>query len=858
MAHTVDFERDILSRVEHPGQYLGTELNSVHKDPRAVDLRVALAFPDLYDLGLGNLGLLILYAILNDLPWCACERAYAPAPDLDALLRELGAPLFAVESKDPLHRMDLLGFTLQSELTYTNVLNMLDLGGVPLRAADRTEEHPLVCAGGPTAYNPEPMAPFMDFFVIGDGEEAVVEVAECLRALKGRSRRERLEALASIPGVYVPALYPMETLPDGRIVPVENGPRITKRVVTDLDRAPFPTCYIVPFTQQVHDRVGLDVLRGCTHGCRFCQAGMVGRPVRERTVDTVDRLMQEALDRTGYEEVSLVSLSTCDHSHAAELVQRAAERARATDASVSLPSLRLDTFAIDLADRIAGVRRSGLTFAPEAATPRLRAVINKWIPDEDFIAMSREAFRRGWTHVKAYFMIGLPTERDEDVEAIVDLCLRTLDAGKTVNRRARVHTGVSTFVPKPFTPFQWAAQIPMEETIRRQGLLREGFAPHNGIKFGRHTPESTFIEGMLSRADRRAADLIETAWRLGARMDSSDEHLNMMAWRGAIDETGYNVEEAFRARDLNERLPWDHIDVLIPKSWLRAEWQRALDMEHVADCRQAGCHGCGVSNPDRPLCERTLREAMEAARTRAEQPAPQPLPEFTEPPTAQRIRLRIARRGLVRFLSHLETVSMWIRALRRVGAPLSHSQGFHAHPKINFATAAPVGEESEADYMDILLREPLNPAALQEQLNATLPEGFRVFDAMEIPIKAPSLMSDVTGFSYIVRAPGDAAAVQARIEAVLNAEHLPMPRKAKGKAARSGAETVAVNVRPMITRLALANADPSGLEIELETQVVETRGVRPREVLALLGIDPDSARVLKAATRLASDAALPV
>ena len=483
--------KEILPAVEKPSRYLGTEINSTHKVLDDVDLRVALVFPDLYDLGLGNLGILILYSILNDLPWCWCERGYAPAADMEQALRERGLPLFCNESKDSLGDMDMIGFTLQSELTYTNILTCIDLAGLPLRTADRHEDAPLLFAGGPAVFNPEPLAPFIDFFVIGDGEDVILEIVETMRSIKSLPRLEKLATLAKIKGIYVPVLYPFEELADGRILPKVDAPKIVKRTVDTLDGAKFPTNYVVPYTQQVHDRLGLEVLRGCTQGCRFCQAGMVTRPVRERTLKNIDKLMEESLAKTGYEEVSLVSLSTCDFSRPLQLIDQASRRAARDRVSVSLPSLRLDSFSVEMADAVADVRRSGLTFAPEAATPRLRAVINKWIPDEGLLEMAAEAYKRGWQHVKCYFMIGLPTERDEDILAIADLSKRTLLVGQEINPKARVNLGVSTFVPKPFTPFQWAAQIDMEETERRQQILDREFKGHNAIKFGRHDAKTT-------------------------------------------------------------------------------------------------------------------------------------------------------------------------------------------------------------------------------------------------------------------------------------------------------------------------------------------------------------------------------
>jgi radical SAM family uncharacterized protein/radical SAM-linked protein len=843
---------EILPNVEKPSRYLGTELNSTHKNPAEVDLRVALVFPDLYDLGLGNLGILILYAILNKLPWCWCERGYTPAPDMEAILRKRGLPAFTNESKDSLGDMDLIGFTLQTELNYTNILNLLDLSGIPLRTRNRDDSHPLTMAGGPSVFNPEPLAPFIDFFVIGDGEDVIVEIAEVLRFMRGESRQAKLEALAKLEGIYVPELYPFETLPDGRILPKEDAPKIVKRTLQDLDGATFPTNYIVPYTQQVHDRVGLEVLRGCTQGCRFCQAGMVTRPVRERSLEKVDELMERTLAATGYEEVSLVSLSTCDFSRPRMLVEQAAKRAALNNVSVSLPSLRLDSFSVELADMVAGVRRSGLTFAPEAATPRLRAVINKWIPDEDLLNMSSEAFKRGWGHVKTYFMIGLPTERDEDVEAIVDLCLRTLRLGRSITPRARVNTGVSTFVPKPFTPFQWAEQIDLEESYRRQGILEKGFKGNGGIKFGKHEPEITFIEGLLTRADRRGADLLEAAWRNGARLESWGEHLNFKAWLDAIEQTNYDVRDALRARDLDERLPWDHIDMLIPKKWFQEDWQKAMELKHAQDCRAGKCHLCGVIYRERELCKHMLKRQKQG-RIDEQDWKPTPAPVYQEPEAVQRLRFRIGRNGEARFLSHLELVNSWVRTLRRARTPLSYSQGFHAHPKLTFATAPPVGEESMGDYMDVVLKEGVEPRELLARIQATLPEGIRAFDVEEVPLKAPALMACTTGFAYTLYATADPVTLRHRIDTVMCAPEIIVERNGKAKMVRGRkrpAPKVEVDIRPMIRKLELVDSGENQAVIDLEIELVSGRSVRMREILPLLGLDAQSTKVLKRDTFL--------
>jgi radical SAM family uncharacterized protein/radical SAM-linked protein len=854
---------EILPKVERPSRYLGNELNSVHKDPASVEMRVCLFFPDLYELGLGNLGLHILYAILNERDWIWAERGYSPAPDMEAALRARGLPLFLHESKEPMAQADLIGFTMQSELTFTNILNAIDLAGLPLRWAHRADDAPLIFAGGPAVFNPEPLAPFMDFFVIGEGEEVMVEIAEALRPLRGATRRARLDALEKIEGIYIPETYPFETLPDGQILPKADAPKVVKRLLNTLDGAAFPTKYIVPFTNLVHDGIGLEVLRGCTQGCRFCQAGMVTRPVRERSLKNIDQLMEKTLENTGFEAVTLVSLSTCDFSRPRTLVKQAVDRAHKENVSISLPSLRLDSFAVEMADMVSGVRRSGLTFAPEAATPRLRAVINKFIPDEELLTMATEAYRRGWDHVKTYFMIGLPTERDEDVEAIADLCIRTMKVGKQSNPRAGVRTGVSTFVPKPFTPFQWAAQISLEETHRRQALLSERFRRHPQIKFGHHDARTSFIEGLLTRADRRGGDLLEAAWRRGARFETWDEHVNFDAWLAAIEDTGYDVEFQFRERAVDERLPWDHIDVMIDKEWFQADWQRALELKYAQDCRAGKCHLCGVIYRERELCKHMLKNQKQGHREEADSWEGIQREPDAQPDPVQRVRFRIGRIGEARFLSHLELKDAWVRALRRARAPLAYTQGFHAQPRVNFSTAIPLGEESLGDYMDVMLKDSVDADALFARLSAVLPPGLRVLEGYAMPLRGPSLMSLVDGYTYTLAAEADPEEVEARIAGVLTADTLATARKAKS-GSRPGRgnkkriqkrQDVEVDIRPMITALALESSNGRQVEIRFETVLVNAKVAKPKDIIDLLGLDPATTRVIKQATRLREDEA---
>jgi radical SAM family uncharacterized protein/radical SAM-linked protein len=872
-------EEEILAAVEKPSRYLGTELNSVSDadvDMDQVRVRIALAFPDLYDLGLGNLGLHILYAVLNQEEGVRAERVYAPAIDMERELRARGLPIFALESKDSLDQFDGIGITLQSELTFTNILNLIDLSGLSLRTENRREEDPLVFCGGPAVFNPEPLAPFIDFFVMGDGEDVVVEIARVLERFQGRD--DRLRALAEMDGVYVPALYPMETLPDGRILPPIDGPKIVKRIARDLNKAIFPENYIVPYTRQVHDRVSLEVLRGCTQGCRFCQAGMTTRPVRERTVENIEGLLDKTLETTGYEEVSLVSLSTCDFSQVRKMVDTVVQKAASQRVGVSLPSLRLDSFSVDLADMVAGIRRSGLTFAPEAASPRLRAVINKWIPDEELLDMSDKAFGLGWDHVKLYFMIGLPTERDEDVEAIADLTLRTLEVGRQKNPKAKVNTGVSTFVPKPFTPFQWAAQIGMEETERRQRLLSERFRDERGVKFGRHAAAETFLEGLISRADRRGADLLEAAWRQGCRFDAWDEHLDLSKWMEAIEISGTDVEFELRERGLDERLPWDHIDIMIPKKWFQEDWDRATRLQHAPDCRASKCHRCGVIDVERPLCAHMLRNAIDGAKKEKSFVRPPPPPEMgqkplrpglppvrpPEPPPVQRLVFRMGLKGKTRFLSHIEAMNARIRALRRASMPMSYSEGFHPHPKVAFAGARPVAEETEAEFMDVILNREIDPEEALRRLQETLPEGFEAYDVESVPLKAASLGARIEGAGYLFLIRDPVEGLSERVAELLASDSVIVERRRKKKRGKRGrfrrpqSPFKQVDLRPHIRRIEVkdtARMDRGADQmvhhiLQIDLDVLDGRGARPSEIMTLLGLAPDRVHVVRQETRL--------
>lgn len=842
-------EAEILPQVEKPSRYLGTEWNTTHKNPADVQIRVVLAFPDLYDLGLGNLGLQILYSLLNRQTDVWAERVYAPALDLEEHLRRRRQPLFSLESKTPLGYFDAIGFTLQSELTYTNLLNMLDLSGIPLHSADRDVGDPLILAGGPGAFNPEPLADFIDAFVIGDGEEVILELVEALREFakwksrggdhRGsreaarRARENQWQRLAEIPGVYVPALYPTVIREDGTVLPAPGGPKIVKRVVPDLDQAPFPTDYIVPYTLQIHDRASLEVLRGCTQGCRFCQAGMITRPVRERTLAQLDRLLQELLARTGYEEVSLVSLNTCDYSRIQSLLRQSVARAAPERVSVALPSVRLDSFPGELANLLAAVRPTGLTFAPEAATDRMRAVINKYISDQDLLEIAQTCYSLGWEQIKLYFMIGLPTETDEDVAAIADLSNRVLEAGRRVRRQAELHLGVSTFCPKPHTPFQWEEQIGIQETQRRQNLLLKGLK--RAVKCGRHSAHESFLEGVLSRGDRRTGKLLLIAHQLGCRFDAWSDLRDWQRWEEAFRrweaETGCRPADQLRARSLEETLPWDHIDPLVSREWLQEEYRRSRHLLWQDDCRRGTCHRCGVRDRQGELCRAMLRRSRLGAQTEKQQEWV-PLARSTEPEPAQRLRLRFAKRGSARLLSHLETMNLVRRALRRARLPISHSQGFHPQPRLAFGTALATGIESEGEYADLFLTVPIQPEDFIASMNATLPPGVVILSAREVPLRAASLTAAIHGAEYRLTIPADLIPPDGRpfpdrLAHYLAQPEIPVVRSSPKRERR-------INLRPMIAQLRLLEEMPEQTTLWLRLIDHQGQSAKPMEVLTTL------------------------
>lgn len=594
----------ILPAVQKPARYTGGEWNSVRKEWHNTAVKVAFAFPDIYEVGMSHLGLQILYSIVNNRPDALMERVFAPWPDMEEKMRERGIPLFTLESRRAVRDFDIVAFTLQYEMSFSNILNMLALAGIPLKSCTRGEDEPLIIAGGPCAFNPEPLAEIIDVFIIGEGEEVINEFLDLFLQGRGNrlSREEFLTFVSRAPGVYVPSLYKAIYSDDGsllKLAPVKEGvpERVTKRLVKDLDQAPFPIHPVVPSTEAVHDRIMLEVLRGCSRGCRFCQAGVIYRPVREKKPETILRQAGELIDSTGYDEISLTSLSTSDYTPVGRVITEIIDKYADRGVGVSLPSLRVDSFSVDLAKQVQRVRRSSLTFAPEAGTQRLRNVINKGVTEEDLMDTAMAAFEGGWQSLKLYFMIGLPTETEEDLDGIARLAKRVLELGRQAGvprGRLKVTVSVSSFVPKAHTAFQWEPQASRELLKQKQAYLA-GKLKERGIVYNYHNAGVSFIEAVFARGDRRLGEVLIKAFELGCKFDGWSEHFNLSRWLEAFRLTGLEPGwYAYRRYNYDDVLPWEHIDTGVSKEYLANEHRLALAGVTTVDCRTGSCPGCGL------------------------------------------------------------------------------------------------------------------------------------------------------------------------------------------------------------------------------------------------------------------------
>ena len=762
---------EILPGVQKPSRYLGIERNLVRKPWDSVEVRVALAFPDAYEIGMSHQGTRILYHLVNRRKDALAERSFAPMPDMADALRRSQTPLYTLESYRPVADFDVVGISLQSELNYINIPYILDLAGIARRAADRNQGDALVIGGGPCTANPEPVADFFDAILIGDGEAALDQILDVVR--DGRAERlgrnEILSRLAAVEGVYVPSLYRWLEATDDRPARWERkddrAPLPVKRVWVDrLDSNDQPESVIVPFAEVIQDRLGMEIMRGCTQGCRFCQAGYWYRPVREHDPKVVLDRMQRQVAETGFEEIGLLSLSTADYSQVEPLVFNLAECLQDRRISINLPSLRADSFSVGLAEAVSRVRKSGFTFAPETGSDRLRRVINKTFTNAEMVRAAEAAFSRGWSLIKVYAMIGLPTETDDDLEELARLAEEILAAGRRVTggRKVQVKVSVGCFVPKAWTPFQWQAFAGVDELSRRIAQLKKRFRRIRGARLTWSEPEEAALESILSRGGRGLSVAIERAHDLGAVFDGWTDFINLEAWQRALEETGVDVDCELGERELAEALPWDFIDAGVRKGFLKGEWRRALRETETEDCKWGHCYRCGIPGDGEdtqlamttlPVVGETLPEAdrpKAAAYRLKPEPRIPPAPiAKPQPPVYRRYRFVFTKMGDARWLSHRQLMDALERMIRAAGLPVRYTEGFNPHIRISMGPALPVGYEGRAENFDVDCTAPLRKQHL-DRANAMLPEGIEILDARPLLPGAPKLGRSVAAARYRV------------------------------------------------------------------------------------------------------------
>ena len=835
---TQHFLDDILPFVEKPSRYLGTEINTIKKDLNKVKLRFALAFPDLYEIATSHFGMQILYHVLNSHTDIAAERVFAPAVDMEDRLRETGRPLFSLESHAPINHFDIVGFSLLYELNYTNVLGMLDLAGIPFLAVVRDDSHPLVIAGGPCTCNPEPVADFFDAIVIGDGEAIIMQMAEAWLDWKkspGADRQALLKNWSHLEGVYIPSLF--EPGFDGSgfqtVMPrVPEYSSVQRTIVGDLDQVPFPENPVIAYGRPVHDRLRLEVSRGCTRGCRFCQAGMIYRPVRERSPEQLISLAARSIAATGYEDLSLLSLSTGDYGCIAPLMEQLMVSFASEHVAISLPSLRAGTLTPELMQLIKKVRKTGFTIAPEAGSQRLRDVINKNITEDEIIQTVQNAFELGWQVIKLYFMIGLPTETDDDLEALVALVKKLRKIKGPGGRRGKINVSAATFIPKANTPFQWAGQLSLAESRSKINWLHHRLRLP-GIQFKWQDPHVSWLEGLWARGDRRLSRLLIAAYQNGCKFDGWSDQFNFEAWEAALAETGIDPDFfTGRQRDVNEPLPWDHIDSRVDKGFLIQEWENALDSKFTADCRLEDCNQCGVC--DFEEIDVKTYQTFKKELTRYSGPKLDPDALF------KKLSIYYAKLGRAKYFGHLEMVNIFLRALKRAQIPIKYSQGFHPKPKISFDDPLPIGIESHQEHFILAVADYVKPDDVVEGLNTHLPEGLRIHDCRLAPLKsrAHSAKSNV----YQVAIPGYEFD-PGKLASFANCSEVVITRaNRKGKLKK-------IDLKAMVEEIEVSNSKHLSMTLKSEPGKTIRPGEVLREVFGLAEEQIKAARVVKVAVR---------
>jgi radical SAM family uncharacterized protein/radical SAM-linked protein len=829
-------EKNFLPFVEKPGRYIGTELNVIHKDLSDVKLRFAFAFPEVYEIAMSSQATGMLYHQLNRIKSVWAERVFAPWIDAEEILRKYKIPLFSLESFTPLHAFDIIGFTLQYELTYTNILNMLDLADIPLWANRRKEKDPIILGGGPCSCNPEPLAPFFDAFYIGDAEAGLVEICEIVQSARheGKSRKQILKILAGFRGVYIPSFYQDAYDSEGNfsgLTAVEPGAPlpIKTQIVPELTNEHYPRKPLVPLIEVTHDRMAIEVMRGCTEGCRYCNAGMIYRPTRERHEDDIVSYTKEALRHTGYEEVSFLSLSISDYSSLNALMRKEREAMAGEQINFSFPSMRLDSFNEEIAAFAKGIRKSGFTFAPEAGSLRLRRVINKNISDDDLFKAVEIALNNGWKTLKFYFMIGLPTETKEDIEAIADLIEKIIEKSKRFGK-VQLNVSISSHSPKSHTPFQWEKQDTKEEFEEKINLLKGRIKKYKRVKLSWRDPGVSEIECVLGRGDRRFAEVIYQVWKKGSRFDGWNDHFNYQEWEKALIGSGLNVNRLIEERPEEAPLPWDHIDKGVTRHFLRKERKNAYLEINGTDCKDGSCYSCGIQRKngfaEYTQCYADIKSPsrdvplLADKKDKSAEPLFMAAIEENDLETICHYRIHFIKEGFEKYLAHFDIVRAFERSCRRAQIKVVHSQGFNPRPKFSFGPPLRLGYSSEAEYVDLQVYTITAPL-LMEQLNLHLPEGIRILNIIPISVSLPSLMASINAAEYQIKI-GRNKLSDEQINKMLDESHIPVLRRVKGKEKR-------IDIRPYIESIT-----PKDEMLTIHTNFIEGRTTRIGEILSTL------------------------